>query len=49
MLHEFKERREWDERLDVEGAAEERVRVKSLGDGEEEGRLVGAWIEDGLG
>jgi hypothetical protein len=47
LLHEFKDRKVWDEDLDVEGAAEERVWVRSL-DGEEEGEMVKEWVEDGL-
>lgn len=51
-LHEYKDRRVWDEDLDAESAAEERVWVRSLGGGfeeaEEERAVVKEWIEDVL-
>ncbi|TVY31049.1 hypothetical protein LHYA1_G000225 [Lachnellula hyalina] len=50
LLHEYKDRRVWDEDLDAESAAEERVWVRSVGgeEGEEEGEMVKEWIEDVL-
>lgn len=53
-LHEYKDRRVWDEDLDAESAAEERVWVRSLGGGDEEAEaeeeraVVKEWIEDVL-
>ena len=47
QLHEFKERVQWDEDLDPEAAAVERVGISGInGDGEE--RVVREWIEDVL-
>jgi hypothetical protein len=53
LLHEFKERKLWDEDLDPSSASEDRVQVLSLAtnsetSGEEE-RFVREWIEDCLG
>jgi hypothetical protein len=45
LLHEFKERRVWDEDFDAEGEAEGRVVVSGTGDEE---RVVGEWVEDVL-
>ena len=53
LLHEFKDRKLWDEDLDPSSASEDRVQVLSLAtnsetSGEEE-RFVREWIEDCLG
>jgi hypothetical protein len=53
LLHEFKEKKLWDEDLDPYSASEDRVQVLSLStysetSGEEE-RFVREWIEDCLG
>lgn len=50
MVHEFKERRGWDEDFDGdgdgEGVAGERVRCLEVSGEEEEGGVVGEWVED---
>ncbi|TVY90933.1 hypothetical protein LAWI1_G004410 [Lachnellula willkommii] len=50
LLHEYKDRRVWDEDLDAESAAEERVWIRSLEEEEDEGEreVVREWIEDVL-
>jgi hypothetical protein len=48
QLHEFKERVQWDEDLDPESAAEERVGISGFGGLEEEEKVVREWIEDVL-
>lgn len=47
LLHEFKERRVWNEDFDAEVEAEGRVVVRSVVGGEEE-VVVGEWVEDVL-
>ena len=49
VVHEFRDRVLWDEDADADGEAEERVRVVGLGGGvgEEEGEVVGEWLEGG--
>jgi hypothetical protein len=56
LLHEFKERKLWDEDLDPYSASEDRVQVLELSPNasegvgnEEEERVVREWIEDCLG
>lgn len=50
VVHEFKERRGWDEDFDGdgdgEGVAGERVRCLEVSGEEEEGGVVGEWVED---
>lgn len=47
LLHEFKDRRVWDDDFDAEVEAEGRVVVRSVAGGEE-GEVVGEWVEDVL-
>lgn len=53
LLHEFKERKLWDEDLDPNSASEDRVQVLELSPNQDlekqEERLVREWIEDCLG
>ncbi len=54
VMHEFKDRVQWDEDADPHAASEERVQVREVGDETGDGRKreeleVREWIEDSLG
>ena len=47
-LHEFADRVMWDDDLDPDSAARERVQIQEVSDDEKEEKVVRGWIEDTL-
>jgi len=47
LLHEFKEKRVWDEDFDAEAESEGRVEIRGMV-GRDEPEVIGEWIEEVL-